>query len=37
MTVAGSGPTLLLSAGATLLAEGAVVARRASATSGGQQ
>ena len=36
-TVAGSGPALLLSAGATLLAEGAVVARRASATSGGQQ
>jgi hypothetical protein len=35
-TVAGSGPALLLSAGATLLAEGAVVAHRAS-TGGGQQ
>ena len=36
-TVAGSGPALLLSAGVTLLAEGAVVAHRASTTSGGQQ
>ena len=36
-TVAGSGPALLLSAGATLLAEGAVVAHRASTTPGGQQ
>jgi hypothetical protein len=35
-TVASSGPALLLSAGATLLAEGAVVAHRAS-TSRGQQ
>ena len=35
-TVAGSGPALLLSAGVTLLAEGAVVAHRAS-TIGGQQ
>ena len=32
----GLGPALLLSAGVTLLAEGAVVAHRAS-TSGGQQ
>ena len=36
-TVAGSGPALLLSAGVTLLAEGAVVAHRAFTTSGGQQ
>ena len=36
-SVAGSGPALLLSAGATLLAEGVVVAHRASITSGGQQ
>ena len=36
MTVAGSGPTLLLSAGATLLAEGVIVAHRAF-TSGGRQ
>jgi len=35
-TVAGSGPALLLSAGATLLAEGVIVAHRA-ATFGGQQ
>ena len=35
-TVAGSGPALLLSAGVTLLAEGAVVAHRAS-TVGGRQ
>jgi len=35
-TIAGSGPALLLSAGVTLLAEGAVVAHRAF-TSGGRQ
>ncbi|HEY7813734.1 MAG TPA: hypothetical protein VIC62_10875 [Nakamurella sp.] len=35
-TVATSGPALLLSAGATLLAEGAMVAQRAN-TSGGRQ
>jgi len=35
-TVAGSGPALLLSAGVTLLAEGAIVAHRASTTDGRQ-
>jgi hypothetical protein len=36
-TVAGSGPALLLSAGATLLAEGAVVAHRALQPGGRQR
>ena len=35
--VASSGPALLLSAGVTLLAEGIIVANRASTTSGGRQ
>lgn len=35
-TVAGSGPALLISAGVTLLAEGAVVAHRAVSTGGRQ-